>query len=57
MGAGGRVDEVGCDFADGVPAVVDVGGLVDEEEIVDYLWVISGFFRCREGFLLELSLL
>lgn len=37
LGAGGRVDEVVCDFAHGFPAVVSVGGAVHEEEVVDYL--------------------
>ena len=37
LGAGGRVDEVVCDFAHGFPAVVGVGGAVHEEEVVDYL--------------------
>jgi hypothetical protein len=36
LGAGGHVGVV-FDFADGFPAVVDVGGAVDEEKFVNYL--------------------
>jgi hypothetical protein len=37
VGAGGRVDAVVCDAAHALPAEVDVGGLVDEEEGVEGL--------------------
>lgn len=44
LGAGGPVGVVSCDFARGFPAVVDVGGAVDEEEFFDYLRLTVSFF-------------